>query len=456
MPQPGDPLNSQPSAEDSYLEVLAETLEGLEDAVRGQFLRGFFRTIAQIDLTETQSNEYWERILLRRRELAESIGRKVSLKTAMVDVLASTSFLRVPILMEYEDFKKLQINAATDALTGLYNRRLFDEYCDKELNRAKRYGQQLAVVILDVHKLKEVNDHHGHLQGDQILQLAAATLRKTLRASDFAFRIGGDEFALLLPQTDSEQATTLCRRVRAQYEGDVASLKLHPGVTLDFGIAVQPLDGEQKSVLLGIADDRLYELKNAGRTAARVIPLSSQAPRGESGGEAAPQHDPTSRSTKETPRLRSEESFPSRADFSAPGTERVSLRDNSTPSQRPDRTGQATQPSQPQSVVNPQAPATRPPDVSSSRTEKRKWERVSLAGTKAYALLTESDKKTATLADLSYGGVALLLEKGLELPEQFSAILHVPILPPVRVILRKSYTQRLGSDRERVGCSFVS
>src|SRR5277367_6180199 len=279
MPQPGESLHSQPSAEDSYLEVLAETLEGLEDAVRGQFLRQFFRTIAQIDLTETQSNEYWERILLRRRELAESIGKKVSLKTAMVDVLASTSFLRVPILMEYEDFKKLQINAATDPLTGLYNRRLFDEYCDKELNRAKRYGHQLAVVILDVHKLKEVNDHHGHLQGDQILQLAAATLRKTLRASDFAFRIGGDEFALLLPQTDSEQATTLCRRVRAQYEGDVHSLKLDPGVTLDFGIAVQPQDGEQKSTLMGLADERLYQLKHPERTSSRVIPLESHVPR---------------------------------------------------------------------------------------------------------------------------------------------------------------------------------
>ena len=81
---------------------------------------------------------------------------------------------------------------------------------------------------------------------------------------------------------------------------------------------------------------------------------------------------------------------------------------------------------------------------------------MSLAGTKAYALLTETDKKTATLVDLSYGGVALMLEKGVELPEQFSAILHVPILPPVRVILRKAHTQVLDSDRQRVGCSFVS
>src|SRR6202453_2554141 len=454
MPQPGESLPTQPLAEDSYLEVLAETLESLEDSVRGQFLRQFFRTIAQIDLTEAQGNEYWERILLRRRELAESIGKKVSLKTAMVDVLASTSFLRVPILMEYEEFKKLQINAATDPLTGLYNRRLFDEYCDKELNRAKRYGHQLAVVILDVHKLKEVNDHHGHLQGDQILQLAAATLRKTLRASDFAFRIGGDEFALLLPQTDSEQATTLCRRVRAQYEGDVSSLKLDPGVTLDFGIAVHPVDGEQKSdldseqattlcrrvraqyegdvsslkldpgvtldfgiavhpvdgeqksALLGIADDRLYELKNGGRSTSRVIPLISQTPRGDSGGEAAAQRDPASRSTKETPaRSRPEESFPPHRDSSASETEQVPHRDNSTPANQ-DRTAQA-QPSQSQRIIGPPPAGTSPAAPFSSQPEKRKWERVSLAGTKAYALLTETDKRTATLLDLDYGGARL-------------------------------------------------
>jgi GGDEF domain-containing protein len=221
MPEPGEASQPQPSPEDSFLDLLIETLEGLDVSVRGQFLRQYFRTIAQIDLTEAQSNEYWNRILTRRRELTESLGRYVSLKTAMVDVLATTNFFRVPILMEYEEFKKLQINAATDSLTGLYNRRLFDEYSEKELNRAKRYNQQLAFVILDVHNLKEVNDRRGHLLGDKILELAATTLRKTMRASDFAFRIGGDEFALLLPETDSEQATTLCRRVRGRYESDI-------------------------------------------------------------------------------------------------------------------------------------------------------------------------------------------------------------------------------------------
>jgi diguanylate cyclase (GGDEF)-like protein len=441
MPQP-EPLAPQPSAEDSYLEVLAETLEGLEDSARGQFLRQFFRTIARIDLSDALANEYWERILIRRRELAESIGKKVSLKTAMVDVLASTNFLRVPILMEYEEFKKLQINAATDPLTGLYNRRLFDEYCDKELNRAKRYGHQLAVVILDVHKLKEVNDRHGHLQGDQILQLAAATLRKTLRASDFAFRIGGDEFALLLPQTDTEQANTLCRRVRSQYEGDIHSLKLDPGVTLDFGIAVLPVDGEQKSELMGTADDRLYQLKNAGRIASRLTPPPSSS-------AAA-----TDTSAVSTPKARPEQPLPTRGPDVSHSTD-SQLRQDASGEPEPKDLSADTKPRSSGSASE-RPPTPIPISTSPSRDEKRKWERVSLAGTKAYAMLSETDKRTATVIDLSYGGVALLLEKGGELPKQFSAILHVPILPPVRVILRQAYLQRLDGGRVRAGCSFVS
>ena len=391
MPQPAESSQPQPSAEDSFLDLLTEALDGLEEGARGQFLRQFFRTAAQIDLSPSQSNESWQLILQRRRELSEKLGQRVSLNTAMVDVLSSTRLLRVPVLMEYEELKKLQINAATDALTGLYNRRLFDEYCDKELTRAKRYGQYLAVVILDLHKLKEVNDRYGHLQGDRVLQLAAATLRKTLRASDFAFRIGGDEFALLLPQTDPEQAVTLCRRVRAQYEADVREMHFDVGVTLDFGAAVLPQDAEQKSELLRIADERLYTLKESMRTPPRVTPLEPQRP-----AAAVP-----------------------------------------TPPPVP-------------------APQPKAPAPSESSPERRKWERVPLAGTKAYAVLPDLGQETAKVIDLSYGGVALLFAHAESLPQQFSAVLHVPILPPVRVVLRKAYTQAAEGGRTRIGCAFVS
>lgn len=403
MPQPGEVSQPQPSAEDSFLDLLVETLEGLDESARGQFLRQFFRTIAQTDLTDAQSNEYWIRILQHRRELTESLHRRVSLRTAMMDVLASANLLRVPIMMEYDDFKKLQINAATDSLTGLYNRRLFDEYFEKELNRAKRYGQHLAIVILDLHKLKEVNDRRGHLQGDQVLQLAATTLRKTMRTSDFAFRIGGDEFALLLPQTDPEQAVTLCRRVRAQYEAEIRPLKLEVGTTVDFGVAVHPQDGDEKSALMALADERLYELKLAGRANARVIPLEAPAPK-----------EPSATAPREMP----------------------------------------TPIAQPRIVSAPPPPTAMPPPQ--SRAEQRKWERVSLAGTKAYAVLSDTGQKNAKVVDLSYGGVALTVEKPDEISDQFNAVLHVPILPPVRVVLRKAYVMLAEGGRTRVGCTFVS
>ncbi|MGH9684627.1 MAG: diguanylate cyclase [Candidatus Acidiferrales bacterium] len=424
MPQPSDDLQSQPSADDSFLDLLAETLGGVDESVRGQFLRQLFRTIAQIDLSEAKSNEYWERILLRRTELTESLGRRVSLKTALVDVLASANFLRVPVMMEYEEYKKLQVNAATDALTGLYNRRLFDEYCEKELNRAKRYVHHLAVVLLDLHKLKEVNDRFGHMQGDQVLQLAATTLRKTLRASDFAFRIGGDEFALLLPQTDPEQALTLCRRVRSQYEGEIRPLKLGIGVTIDFGIAVCSDDGDSKNVLMRKADERLYQLKHAGRAPSRVIPIETQHQREAPERHAASTPEPAPQEVPKPKPLAAEPEPPS--------------------------------PERPPGTMLSSPPNSGAKSTPAPHREQRKWERVSLSGTKAYAVLNEAARTTASVIDLSYGGVALLLDKPAELPGVFSAVLHVPILPPVRVSLKRTYTVALENGRARVGCSFVS
>ncbi|MBI1749136.1 MAG: GGDEF domain-containing protein [Acidobacteria bacterium] len=384
------------TAQDSFLDLLIETLQALDRPVRGQFLQRFFKSIAQVELPEAVTLDLWEQILLRRQELSENLGKPISLKTAIVDVLASTNFLRTPVLMEYEELKKLQVNAATDALTGLYNRRLFEEYFAKELTRAKRYNQHMALVMMDLHKFKEVNDRFGHLQGDQALQLAAATLRKTLRTSDYAFRIGGDEFALLLLQCDPEQASTLSRRLRANYESAIAPLKFDVPLALDFGVSIYPEDGENKESLIRVADERLYELKNANRVASassRVIPIET----------------PTVREAAQTP----------------------------TP-------------------VMSMAAAAASAAAAKSGAERRKWERVSLVGTRAYAVLHDNTEKTARVLDLSYGGVALQFDPGEEAPQSFHAVLHVPILPPVRVSLKKTYVHSADETGTRIGCAFVS
>src|SRR5205823_2715289 len=149
-----------------------------------------------------------------------------------------------------------------DPLTGLHNRRLFAETFEKELNRARRYGQPLGLVTLDLHRFKEVNDRHGHPRGDDVLRAAAATLKKALRTSDSAFRIGGDEFALLLPQTDSQQALALSRRVEAVFAEMLQPLQLEVAVSMDHGIAIFPQDAEQSDQLIRIADERLYRQKH--------------------------------------------------------------------------------------------------------------------------------------------------------------------------------------------------
>src|SRR5690348_12119281 len=262
MPSPGALAPPRLPIEDSYFELLADTLESLDLPARGQFLQRYFRAIAHVDLHESQSVQIWEEMLARRRELTGLLGRQVSLKTALTDVLSSSGFLRVPIIIEYEDLKKLELNAVTDPLTGLYNRRLFSEAFEKELNRARRYGQPLGLVILDLHRFKEVNDKHGHPRGDEVLRAAATTLKKALRTSDSAFRIGGDEFALLLPQTDAAQALALSRRVGTVFEESIAHLQMGVSVSMDHGVATFPQDGDHADQLIRVADERLYHLKH--------------------------------------------------------------------------------------------------------------------------------------------------------------------------------------------------
>ena len=395
MPESGDTNLSRSSTEEVFLELLTDTLETMERPARGQFLEKFFKSIAHVDLNEGRSLDLWDQVLARKREFSEQIGKNVALQAALVDVLASASLLRLPILMEYEELRKLQISAATDPLTGLYNRRFFEDYFGKELNRSIRYSHRLALVVFDLHRFKEVNDRYGHPQGDVLLQMAADTLRKSMRTSDYAFRIGGDEFALLLPQSDPEQAIAMSRRLRAAYQITIEPLHLGVSLGLDYGLAVYPDDGEQQEVLIRVADERLYQLKNAT--------------------QSFPQGAPA---------------LPATRPVAASGQQPASA------------AAAASEPS--------------PSDPPRPESERRRWERVSLAGTRAYALIGEGGQTTARVLDLGYGGVALETAHPEELGESFIAVLHVPILPPVRVNLRRVYLGTVTAGNSRVGCSFVT
>src|SRR5215467_2742679 len=372
MPSPGALAPPRLPVEDTYLELLADILESLDLPARGQFLQRFLRTISHVDLRESECVQVWDETLARRRAMTDQAGRQVSLKAALMDVLASSGFLRVPIIIEYEDLKKLELNAVTDPLTGLYNRRLFGESFEKELNRARRYTQPLSLVILDLHRFKEVNDKHGHPRGDEVLRAAAATLKKALRTSDSAFRIGGDEFALLLPQTDSQQALALSRRVEAVFAETLQSLQLSVSVNMDHGVANFPQDGEHADVLIRVADERLYRLKHSNHG------------RPENGS------------------LRNETSFaslpPASPERNIPAPRPIPI-ESKRPQERPEPTLAAAASKSAAEISASQSSAQPSPR---KYAVQRKAERVSMSGTNAYAMLGERSARRARVLDLGF------------------------------------------------------
>jgi diguanylate cyclase (GGDEF)-like protein len=429
MPSPGVPAPPRSSLEDSYLELLTDTLETLDLPARGQFLQRYLRAVTHLDLRESQCLQLWEEMITRRRQLSEALHRIVSLKTALMDVLSTAGLLRVPVLIEYDELKKLNLNAVTDSLTELYNRRVFNEFFERELNRAKRYNQPLSLVMMDMHRFKEVNDKHGHPRGDEVLRMAAATLKKALRTSDFAFRIGGDEFALILPQTDAAQALALSRRVETVFADTLKPLQLNVTVGMDYGVANFPQDADNAEDLVRIADERLYQRKHAHRGRAAETP----APRPV---ETAPTQPPVTPPAAERP--------------AAPPAPPISIETKRTPEKQEEAAPPTTSQGQPES--SKLSSVGRPPR---SFTTPRKAERVSMTGTNAYAVLGEQGARRAKVLDLGFGGVALEVDSAEGLTENILAVLHVPILPPVRVNLKPVWTLRTNLGY-RVGCTFVN
>jgi diguanylate cyclase (GGDEF)-like protein len=154
-----------------------------------------------------------------------------------------------------------------DALTGLHNRRAFMRELAAEVERAQRYGRPLTLVLCDVDHFKLLNDTHGHPGGDRALFHVAAVLRTGLRSEDGAFRIGGDEFALLLPETTGPRAAAAVRRVSEAFEAHTDPP--FTGLRVSCGVATLPSDAADAEALIRQADNALYAEKRARQEPAR-------------------------------------------------------------------------------------------------------------------------------------------------------------------------------------------
>ncbi|MBT1075519.1 sensor domain-containing diguanylate cyclase [Geobacter grbiciae] len=183
----------------------------------------------------------------------------------LLDVLASFAAMAIDNAQLHE---RTRLMAITDALTGLYNRRYFQQMFSRELNRAKRYGNPLSLIMMDVDDFKKFNDTYGHPLGDKLLGSMGDILTEALRNTDFAFRYGGEEFIVLLPETDFSSALNVAERLRESVEqksvDEMRGIALN-AVTVSVGVVSYPQDGETSDDLLNGVDELLYRAKEFGK-----------------------------------------------------------------------------------------------------------------------------------------------------------------------------------------------
>lgn len=189
-------------------------------------------------------------------------GTVPELEQRVGDEVADIVRRAVPALDNAFRYREARRLADLDALTGLRNRRFFHETLQRECTRAHRYGRSLALLVLDLDDFKSINEQVGHLAGDAVLAETAVRVQAVLRASDIACRVGGDEFAIVLPEAGARQAAQLYGRVEdavsAEPIGSIPRLTLSGGVT-------ELLESDDATTFFERADDALYRAKQAGK-----------------------------------------------------------------------------------------------------------------------------------------------------------------------------------------------
>jgi diguanylate cyclase (GGDEF)-like protein len=230
-----------------------------------------------------EAKGYWAEIVRHHRGLNHSLGRDVGLRVAVCDYFMNLHpKMREPVIVEVQVLLQKEKGALIDELTGLYNRRYFNDAISREVERFKRFGQRFSLVMLDVDHFKRFNDTYGHQAGDLALKCVATVLRETARSFDHVVRYGGEEFVLILPHTDGDQALAASERLRcavAAHPVPVEGQKDGVPITVSLGAATFPEDAINGRDLVARSDEALYEAKRTRNTSCGYSEKNRRFPR---------------------------------------------------------------------------------------------------------------------------------------------------------------------------------
>lgn len=238
-------------------------LEGVPEGVeRDELLRLLIVEWTGVDIGVDQAQAVWASVERTFHALRAALEAPASLQTALLhEFHCVRGLLKEPRLLSDREIATLRVNAITDPLTGLYNRRFLVDHLDREIKRAERTGGVVSIVMMDLKGFKGINDRLGHPVGDSILVRTAKAIRDSLRTIDAGCRYGGDEFIAILPNSDVVNSLAVAERIRKRVERIHLPPRVGLRVGLNYGVSSYPTDGRVLDFLLKMSDVRLYSSK---------------------------------------------------------------------------------------------------------------------------------------------------------------------------------------------------
>ncbi len=226
-------------------------------------------TAVHLEFSRRTAKKHFHKVVEHWESLCEQTTRNIDFRVALLDYfLTINRRIKNPKIIEIKIFEKTRQETEIDDLTQLYNFRYFDKSIEREVMRASRYHTPLSLVLFDVDDFKHYNDTNGHLAGNKALRKLAGIIRNTVREVDIVARFGGEEFALLLPETNKEGAFTIADRIRQAVErAKFVNGKAQPmkRFSISGGVATLHVDATTSSTLVKKADQALYQAKARGK-----------------------------------------------------------------------------------------------------------------------------------------------------------------------------------------------